>query len=125
MCYNENSALPNHYHSTEVREDLCCVYRNTHKECNMKVGFNPSPRIVQLEIPLWDQMEPPIRKLGDPIKRSPIFSPPTDWPVVVLGGLCDDWDINPYRCTGFSEVDSGDGLLCNMCHCIREGWIVA
>ena len=66
--------------------------------------------------------DPPIRKIGEPIKPKAALTPPP-WPDFQLGGLCEDWSLNPYRCTGTSQVDTGDGLLCLTCRDRREGWI--
>ncbi|SEM91804.1 hypothetical protein SAMN04488103_102439 [Gemmobacter aquatilis] len=88
----------------------------------MKIGFSSTPRLYQLEFPLLEVMEPPFRKLGEAVKARPVFDPPI-WPEFVLGGPCEGHAANPYRCTGESEVDTGDGLYCRVCYCTREGWM--
>ncbi|ASM74685.1 hypothetical protein SULPSESMR1_04991 (plasmid) [Pseudosulfitobacter pseudonitzschiae] len=46
---------------------------------------------------------------------------PPPWPDFESGGLCEDRNLNPYLCTGASQVDTGDGLLCLACRDCREG----
>lgn len=73
----------------------------------------------------WDDQifgDPPIHKIGGPIKPKAAITPPP-WPDFELGGLCDDWSLNPNRCRRMSQVDTGDGLLCLACRDRREGWI--
>lgn len=61
-----------------------------------------------------DETAPEPVEEGNKSGKSKALLYPDDWPANELGGVCEG-GYDSARCTGKSEIDSGCGLLCNVC----------